>query len=902
MDKVKKLLKKIMDAKKRGKSLISELKKLNIKELMAIKLEILKKQIIAAALPFLGWFILGVIIIAIVFLVIYMLIGPLMDFLGSLLKGWNYLWQGTSGLVTEQDVNEVRQQLEDAGVDFEEIGYIGEELFNIQNMDLNLIRLIFTGTNEIFSDAVVQNIMSWVSVENLGSKIKEYQKKVVEKEKEINDEIDEARKQNLQSELDDINKDFNKIKDRCIYFYLASYLIVEKQTMSSKNYWTLDQGDNGGIEIDSSAGDSWWNNIWVALGNNVNVEVDSSNSDDPYYINLDKAGKMYVSQYIKDYAMPWQYPFIFHENTLSPDIGYRVADLGNKYHKLKLTVYKWPSLIIKKTTGADGSVTSKECKSDDSSLNSIKKEVTKPDGTVEQRNFFEDYTYFIKPNYIKTWYSTISYSYSYTEGVYEDTETLIPELSEIDSKTGVKTEYYYKRPNVNQIANAEVLNDSGIRDMNDILLPNPTYEDGKLSNASEVKAYYTANNTDGDADKITGRSDLKGKTVLAVATNAEIILKSVHDLYKDTEDESKVPVITEEGAEKPKYTDASGNQKDSKINYVSGIDYNEMKNNTENQINKENSTKGKLDCSEPKILRDLATYFVKNANLLNEEDVNLGAISVYLNNSTYILWPLDEGTSPSDIAGINLNNTATINCTAGTKVIAPISGDYRIEEDGSGNKLIYITKTGSAGEENPDVLTIVLGNVDISLSGETGSITVGQDIGTSKGPITFGKQDSSGQLVNPTDDLNMMKKVASSEYEWPVEGYYTITSPYGWRIHPVYDDKRFHNGIDIGTGGSNPPIKAIMGGIVTANGTVSGYGNWIIIDHENGISSLYAHMKERTPFSIGSRVVPGNIIGYVGTTGTSTGEHLHLTIFNTSGGYKNGSINPFEPGYLIKPQ
>jgi len=108
---------------------------------------------------------------------------------------------------------------------------------------------------------------------------------------------------------------------------------------------------------------------------------------------------------------------------------------------------------------------------------------------------------------------------------------------------------------------------------------------------------------------------------------------------------------------------------------------------------------------------------------------------------------------------------------------------------------------------------------------------------------------------------------------WPCAG--SLTSPFGWRIHPIFGVSKMHTGIDIGSG-YGTPIKAADGGTVIYATWMSGYGNTTIIDHGGGISTLYAHQSN---FRIASGPVSkGDVIGYVGSTGYSTGPHLHFEV------------------------
>jgi len=112
-----------------------------------------------------------------------------------------------------------------------------------------------------------------------------------------------------------------------------------------------------------------------------------------------------------------------------------------------------------------------------------------------------------------------------------------------------------------------------------------------------------------------------------------------------------------------------------------------------------------------------------------------------------------------------------------------------------------------------------------------------------------------------------------------------ITSPYGYRIHPVYGTKKLHDGIDIGVP-LNTPVHSAANGNVKVAKWYNGYGNYIEIDHGNGVTSFYGHL---TSFNVkvGDKVIQGQLIAKSGNTGIGTGAHLHF------GAHKNGQpINP----------
>lgn len=111
---------------------------------------------------------------------------------------------------------------------------------------------------------------------------------------------------------------------------------------------------------------------------------------------------------------------------------------------------------------------------------------------------------------------------------------------------------------------------------------------------------------------------------------------------------------------------------------------------------------------------------------------------------------------------------------------------------------------------------------------------------------------------------------------WPVPGYSRISSQYGMRIHPIFKTKKLHTGIDI-PAPTGTPIKASSDGIVIAAETLGGYGKAVIIDHGGGIVTLYGHNSSIT-VKKGQTVKRGDTIAKAGSTGNSTGPHLHFEV------------------------
>lgn len=125
-------------------------------------------------------------------------------------------------------------------------------------------------------------------------------------------------------------------------------------------------------------------------------------------------------------------------------------------------------------------------------------------------------------------------------------------------------------------------------------------------------------------------------------------------------------------------------------------------------------------------------------------------------------------------------------------------------------------------------------------------------------------------------------------YYYPLPSSYTkISSRFGYRYHPITGKYSFHTGIDL-PAPQNTPIYAIRGGVVSISDYSSSYGNYVVLQHDGGISSLYGHMTSRA-VKENDIVKQGQVIGYVGTTGSSTGFHLHFEI------RENGTkVNPVQ--------
>jgi murein DD-endopeptidase MepM/ murein hydrolase activator NlpD len=157
--------------------------------------------------------------------------------------------------------------------------------------------------------------------------------------------------------------------------------------------------------------------------------------------------------------------------------------------------------------------------------------------------------------------------------------------------------------------------------------------------------------------------------------------------------------------------------------------------------------------------------------------------------------------------------------------------------------------------------------------------------GTEKSLDCFVFQQSDGQFACVTGDDQVRSLTASNGMVTPVNG--VMTSTFGPRMHPILGTVRIHKGVDwaapVGT-----PIMAAFDGEIVFQGDGGSYGNLVRISHGNGRETRYAHMQKfAANESVGTKVKAGDIIGYIGTTGLSTGPHLHFEL------YQNGeAIDP----------
>lgn len=137
-------------------------------------------------------------------------------------------------------------------------------------------------------------------------------------------------------------------------------------------------------------------------------------------------------------------------------------------------------------------------------------------------------------------------------------------------------------------------------------------------------------------------------------------------------------------------------------------------------------------------------------------------------------------------------------------------------------------------------------------------------------------EEDANKVTEIIKNLKTRAQYVGGRMTWPAPTSYTITSPFGFRIHPIHYTKKLHTGVDIAAAWGEPIVAAQTGTTIYA-GWLGGYGKAVMIDHGGGYVTLYGHLSSWS-VGVGQKVNKGNTIGKCGTTGVSTGPHLHFEV------------------------
>lgn len=191
---------------------------------------------------------------------------------------------------------------------------------------------------------------------------------------------------------------------------------------------------------------------------------------------------------------------------------------------------------------------------------------------------------------------------------------------------------------------------------------------------------------------------------------------------------------------------------------------------------------------------------------------------------------------------------------------------------------------------NPDK---VIGNDTVIQKGENGLLRVSRLTKSINGDVVSVEPVGENEILKyPIDEVierggKAAPSLGTGSFIWPTNPGYMITSYYQWRISPISGKREFHTGLDIaGTGYRSPIYAADNGTVITAAGGCGygysscngGWGNYVVINHNNDYYTMYAHMDELL-MTVGQTVGKGTQIGYMGHTGYATGDHVHYEVW-----------------------
>ena len=186
-------------------------------------------------------------------------------------------------------------------------------------------------------------------------------------------------------------------------------------------------------------------------------------------------------------------------------------------------------------------------------------------------------------------------------------------------------------------------------------------------------------------------------------------------------------------------------------------------------------------------------------------------------------------------------------------------------------------------EERYDNNTAI-GQDKVIQEGQNGLERVAQKVRKINGVINYVDPQGKTVLKEPVSKIILKGNKyipdvgSTSSWGWPTDSGWTLSSGYVWRTNPVTGKRELHGGLDISGTGYGSKIYATNNGRVKEASYHYSYGNHVIIDHNNGYLTLYAHMS-RINVKVGQVVARGDVIGYVGMTGTATGPHVHYEIW-----------------------
>ena len=294
---------------------------------------------------------------------------------------------------------------------------------------------------------------------------------------------------------------------------------------------------------------------------------------------------------------------------------------------------------------------------------------------------------------------------------------------------------------------------------------------------------------------------------------------------------------------------------------------------------------GQLEAALEEKAKALDEFIVAQENLEAQQKVFTDRVTVmfeYQNKST-----LEVLLESDSIAGFFTNmELITLIADADAQAIEMLQtalDDAQLQAD---IKLQYAEEMQAIADEKKrqlDELESLIGTTEVALDNLNTDIDSWEQQEDELEAYAESLDDEVKRLQEEYDQQQRVKYSGGNAFRWPTYNRY-ITSYFGYRTHPVYGTTKFHSGIDIGAGYGDTIMAACSGTVIYVtepyegcNKGGTGYGNYCIIDHGNGYSTLYGHARD-IYVSEGQWVEAGQSIGEVGSTGTSTGAHLHFEV------------------------
>ncbi len=294
---------------------------------------------------------------------------------------------------------------------------------------------------------------------------------------------------------------------------------------------------------------------------------------------------------------------------------------------------------------------------------------------------------------------------------------------------------------------------------------------------------------------------------------------------------------------------------------------------------------GQLEAALEEKAKALDEFIVAQENLEAQQKVFTDRVTVmfeYQNKST-----LEVLLESDSIAGFFTNmELITLIADADAQAIEMLQtalDDAQLQAD---IKLQYAEEMQAIADEKKrqlDELESLIGTTEVALDNLNTDIDSWEQQEDELEAYAESLDDEVKRLQEEYDQQQRVKYSGGNAFRWPTYNRY-ITSYFGYRTHPVYGTTKFHSGIDIGAGYGDTIMAACSGTVIYVtepyegcNKGGTGYGNYCIIDHGNGYSTLYGHARDIYVYE-GQWVEAGQSIGEVGSTGTSTGAHLHFEV------------------------